>query len=95
MIVILKILASPLPQNFKRCYVYLPMSSLAKYLAAERGRTSELARKLKVSPAAVAQFAQGKVPVKRVPQIARITGIPMHRLRPDLPAIFPPERQTA
>ena len=51
-----------------------------KYIS-ERGRKSELARALKITKGAVGQWS--KVPLERVPDVERITGIPRHELRPD------------
>lgn len=45
-----------------------------------------LARRLRVTPQAIAQW--NKVPVDRVREVAAITKIPPHELRPDLAAIF-------
>lgn len=39
---------------------------------------------------AIAVWKWRKVPFERVPAISRLTGIPPHELRPDLPEIFPP-----
>lgn len=44
----------------------------------------------------VSRFAMWKwdvVPPLRVPAISRLTGIRPHRLRPDLPDLFPPPRK--
>jgi len=46
------------------------------------GSSSELARKLGVSPSAVLQWKA--VPPKRVLEVERLTGISRHDLRPDI-----------
>lgn len=60
------------------------MSELRKYLDGGRGRGSDLARALKVTPGAVWQWAAGKVPAERAVEIERATGIARAELRPDL-----------
>lgn len=49
---------------------------------SEWGRTSELARALNITRAAVFQWK--RVPAERVLEVERITGIPRHDLRPDI-----------
>ena len=51
-------------------------------------RGSELARGLGITHGAVSQWDQ--VPMNRVLDVERLTGIPRHELRPD---IYPPERE--
>ncbi|HEX5933477.1 MAG TPA: Cro/CI family transcriptional regulator [Pseudorhizobium sp.] len=46
------------------------------------GSASELARRLRVTPAAVLQWR--KVPAERVLEVERITGVSRHDLRPDV-----------
>lgn len=58
------------------------MDKLTAWIKAERGRLSELASSLGVTPGAVAQWE--KVPAERVPAVSRATGIPREDLRPDL-----------
>lgn len=58
------------------------MDKLTAWIKAERGRLSELAGSLGVTPGAVAQWE--KVPAERVPAVSRATGIPREDLRPDL-----------
>lgn len=53
---------------------------------AQAGNQSALARALEVKPQAIQQW--DRVPVHRVLDVERITGIPRHELRPD---IYPPE----
>lgn len=59
---------------------------MEKFLEYLRGRTqSELARAIGVTQGAVSHWiVAGQIPVKRVPQIAKITGIPLAELRPDV-----------
>ncbi len=60
------------------------MNELRKYLNAGRGRGSDLARSLGVTPGAVWQWAASRVPAERAVEIERATGIPRAELRPDL-----------
>ena len=60
------------------------MKKLRKYLKSQYGRQSELARELGVSPGAVHQWAKGRVPVKRIYEVALLTGIPAAEIRPDI-----------
>lgn len=45
-----------------------------------------LAGRLGIRPSAVSQWKV--IPLKRVPEVARITGIPEHELRPDVAELF-------
>lgn len=65
------------------------MTAFQNYLRLERGRTSELARILDRTPSAITQW-HGLVPVHLVTRVSKITRIPKHKLRPDLPDLFPP-----
>ncbi len=58
------------------------MKKLLKYLDAKRGRLSELARALGITPAAIKQW--NTVPADKVVAISTFTGIPRQDLRPDL-----------
>lgn len=60
------------------------MNELRKYLDEERGRGSDLARALGVTPGAVWQWADDRVPAERIFKVSELTGIPIGRLRPDL-----------
>jgi len=57
-------------------------SPLHKYLKAKRGRLSELAAALKITPGAINQW--DKVPADKLVAVSRETGIPRQELRPDL-----------
>jgi DNA-binding transcriptional regulator YdaS (Cro superfamily) len=57
-------------------------SPLYKYLKAKRGRLSDLARALKITPAAINQWKI--IPADKLVAISNETGIPRHELRPDL-----------
>lgn len=57
------------------------MEHLREWLDAERGRLKGLAKALGIFPSAISQWIE--VPVKRVPDVERITGISRHVLRPD------------
>lgn len=54
----------------------------------ERGLRQKVAKALKITHGAVSQWR--RVPADRVNEVARITGIPRSRLRPDL---YPPEKE--
>lgn len=62
------------------------MTELRKYLDKERGRGTALARSLGVTPGAISQWADDKVPAQRVFRVSHLTGIPIKKLRPDLVA---------
>lgn len=53
-------------------------------LKAEKGRMAALAREMGISRSAIGQWK--KVPLDRVPEVARILDIPHHLIRPD---VFP------
>jgi len=55
----------------------------------DRGAQSRLARHLGILPEAVMQWRE--VPIKRVAAVEQYTGIPRHKLRPDL---YPEERES-
>jgi DNA-binding transcriptional regulator YdaS (Cro superfamily) len=49
------------------------------------GATTDLARRIDAPVATVGAWKlRGKVPAERVPEVAEATGIPPHRIRPDL-----------
>lgn len=48
------------------------------------GSGAELARKLGLTRFAIHQWKLSGVPAERVPAVSRITGVPLHELRPDL-----------
>lgn len=58
------------------------METLRTYLKAERGRMSELAKALSITPGAIAQWDE--VPADKLVAIETATGIPRQLLRPDL-----------
>ena len=70
------------------------MEQLKRYFAAERGRKLKLAKALGITHGAVSQWDD--VPIERVHDVSRLTGIPAHELRPDRPQFFPaPQKQEA
>lgn len=50
------------------------------------GGSAALAGKLGLSPSAVSNWRGTGIPLARVPDVARVTGVPFHVLRPD---VFP------
>lgn len=58
------------------------MEHLIKHIDAKRGRLTELARALGITPAAIKQWSI--VPADKVVAISAYTGIPRQKLRPDL-----------
>ena len=62
------------------------MNELRKYLNAERGRAVTLAAACNVTPGAVTQWADSRVPAERKFKVSAETGIPIERLRPDIMA---------
>lgn len=63
------------------------METLLRYLDEQRGRRLELAKALNCRPSAISQWQ--RVPISRVADVERLTGIPRHELRPD---VFDPAR---
>lgn len=60
------------------------MNELRRYLNEERGRGSDLARALGVTPGAVTQWAATQVPAQQILKVSEITKIPVNVLRPDM-----------
>lgn len=60
------------------------MNELRRYLNEGRGRGSELARELGVTPGAISQWADSQVPAERIFKVSEITKIPVGLLRPDM-----------
>lgn len=63
------------------------MNVFRTWLDAERGRRLRLATQLGVVPSAISAWSY-TVPVERVEQVSKLTGIPAAELRPDLARIF-------
>jgi len=57
------------------------MEQLTQYLN-QRGKLTELAQALGVTPSAIYQWR--RVPAERVRDVSRVTGIPLWELRPDI-----------
>ena len=57
-----------------------------KDIIAKAGGAVALARALGIKHSSVCDWRQ--VPAERLPEVARLTGIPPHELRPDLAEIF-------
>lgn len=62
----------------------LTISELAVAAIKAAGGGAALAREVGVSRFAVNQWREAGIPSQRVGKVSRITGIPPHRLRPDL-----------
>ena len=61
------------------------MEALLKWLAEKGHSQHQLAKDLGISQGAISQWMQkGEIPIKRVPAVARSTGIPAAQLRPDV-----------
>jgi len=58
------------------------MEHLTAWLNAKRGRGTELATALNITPGAISQWKH--VPAERVLEVSRITGISVHDLRPEV-----------
>lgn len=66
------------------------MDRLLEFFRSRRGARVGLARHLGISPSAISQW--GSIPIERVLEVERFTGIPRHELRPDIyPAPTPQE----
>lgn len=66
---------------------------LRKALAVA-GRAVRLASELGITAQAINKWE--RIPVDRVPDVERITGLPRHVLRPDRPDLFPhPDQERA
>jgi len=51
----------------------------------EAGGVTRIARHFGIHHSAVCQWrVRGEIPAERVPEIARLSGVPRHELRPDL-----------
>ena len=71
------------------------MSRLATQLKIRGMKLGDLARKLKVNKATVSRWAQKEVPIDRLADVEKATGISPGELRPDLAAVFAPEERGA
>lgn len=67
-------------------------NTLSQLLAAKGMKLVDLAGALKVDKSTVTRWSKGEVPVDRLIDVERVTGIPRTELRPDLAALFS-ERQ--
>jgi hypothetical protein len=73
---------SPLDDRCELCN-YLGMSHLYALLAERNIRPSALARKCEVDKSTVTRWDERGVPLVRVFQVEKETGIPREKLRPD------------
>lgn len=60
------------------------LAAIARDAIAKAGGGADLARALKVSRASVQKWKTTRIPAERVPEVASITGLAPHQLRPDL-----------
>lgn len=72
------------------------MSNDLLSLLSERGiRRIDLANALGVDKSLVTRWVKGRIPVDRIEAVEKATGIPRHKLRPDLADIFGPQPENA
>jgi len=60
------------------------LADAARRACVAAGGGAQLARQIGVTRFAVQQWLTNAIPAARVPAVSRVTGIPMHQLRPDL-----------
>jgi DNA-binding transcriptional regulator YdaS (Cro superfamily) len=60
------------------------MKPLQQFQSAKRGNLAQLAKELGVDKSTVTRWASGQVPIDRVNDVSRMTGIPRQELRPDV-----------
>lgn len=54
-----------------------------------------LAQRMRITQGAVSHWLRrGGVPIERVPEVERLSGVPRWRIRPDRPDLFPPPAST-
>lgn len=71
----------------------ISLSPLRLYRKAVGMSQADLAEKLKLEgTGTISKWENGRIPAERVLDVERITGIPRHRLRPD---IYPEEKASA
>lgn len=58
------------------------MEHLTAWIKAKRGRLSRLSEELRITAGAISQWKE--VPAERMGDVARFTGIPLRKLRPDI-----------
>lgn len=64
---------------------------LFQILLRNRGlRLIDVARRVGVDKATVTRWARKEIPVDRIEEVSRATGIPVTDLRPDLAVVFAP-----
>lgn len=73
-------------QRLRRQVVQL--DEVVRHIKANRGVTGKIAVACGITRQAVCLWR--RVPIERVTIVAKITGIPRHRIRPDYPDLFPP-----
>ncbi len=67
-----------------RNYTGMKETRLSQLLETKDMRLIDLARALEVDKSLVTRWAQKEIPLGRVPEVERATGIPAAVLRPDL-----------
>lgn len=60
------------------------LAQAAQAAVEKAGGGAALARAIGVTRFAVQQWKDAGIPAARVPAVSRLTGIPLHELRPDL-----------
>jgi DNA-binding transcriptional regulator YdaS (Cro superfamily) len=65
--------------------------SFSEHLRRPGVTAVSIARQMGVSHTSVLRWASRRVPAARVQDLARVTGIPARKLRPDLAAAFKPK----
>ena len=72
----------------------MSINDVVQKLKSDTGLLKRVAAECGITPTAVRLWE--KVPIERVPSVERVTGIPRHKIRPDLPDLFPvPQKETA
>lgn len=68
---------------------------LKAYREASKMTLSQLAEKFGVQRAAICKWEHRGIPAGRLPEVERVTGIPIQELRPDLWVPTMPEQELA
>lgn len=71
-----------------RNYPIMTAPTLAQLIKSRGLRPADVARALGVDKATVTRWVRGRVPVDRLEQVEKATGIPAADLRPDVARVF-------